>query len=141
MPLTDFVRATRQKRQMPKMWKRLLWIGGACFGILLYFCWDPAHVAVFPRCPFYMLTGLQCPGCGIQRALHSLLHLDFRAAWHYNAFFAVVLSLWSFIGMAGLLKDRFPLIFSLLHSRFFTFFCLFLCFAWWVGRNLFPSLF
>ncbi len=26
-----------------------------------------------PRCPVKMFTGLDCPGCGSQRALHSLL--------------------------------------------------------------------
>ncbi|MBC6992418.1 DUF2752 domain-containing protein [Hymenobacter sp. BT491] len=39
----------------------------------LYFRLDPARYP-FPRCPFYLLTGLYCPGCGTQRALHALLH-------------------------------------------------------------------
>ena len=39
----------------------------------LYFTFDPARYP-FPRCPFLLLTGLYCPGCGSQRALHALLH-------------------------------------------------------------------
>ncbi len=36
-------------------------------------------------CPFYTVTGLQCPGCGVTRMCLSLLRLDLRAAWRYNA--------------------------------------------------------
>ena len=32
-----------------------------------------------------MFTGLECPGCGSQRAIHSLLNGDLVAAVHYNA--------------------------------------------------------
>ncbi|RZK22967.1 MAG: DUF2752 domain-containing protein [Hymenobacter sp.] len=39
----------------------------------LYYGLDPARYP-FPRCPFYLLTGLFCPGCGSQRATHALLH-------------------------------------------------------------------
>jgi hypothetical protein len=34
---------------------------------------DPAS-GTLPRCPVHQLTGLWCPGCGSQRALHALLH-------------------------------------------------------------------
>ena len=36
-------------------------------------------------CPFHLVTGLNCPGCGVSRMLLSLLRLDFRAAFRYNA--------------------------------------------------------
>lgn len=51
---------------------------------LLYREADPASSALFPKCPFHLLTGLECPGCGSQRAIHSLLNGDMRAAVHYN---------------------------------------------------------
>lgn len=35
-------------------------------------------------CPFRFLTGISCPGCGISRALMSLLKLDFADAFHFN---------------------------------------------------------
>lgn len=39
----------------------------------------------FPKCPFRTLTGLLCPGCGSQRAIHNLLNLDIRGAFEQNA--------------------------------------------------------
>ena len=35
-------------------------------------------------CVFRLVTGLQCPGCGISRMLASLIRLDFAAAFRYN---------------------------------------------------------
>jgi hypothetical protein len=37
-----------------------------------------------PFCPFHALTGLDCPGCGSLRAIHSLLRLEFAQALAYN---------------------------------------------------------
>ncbi|MCW4451447.1 MULTISPECIES: DUF2752 domain-containing protein [Chryseobacterium group] len=30
------------------------------------------------------LSGYSCPGCGSQRAIHELLHLNFKEAFAYN---------------------------------------------------------
>lgn len=38
----------------------------------------------FPQCPFHLLTGLYCPGCGSQRALSSLFHGQFLESMQYN---------------------------------------------------------
>ncbi|MBQ8720666.1 MAG: DUF2752 domain-containing protein [Paludibacteraceae bacterium] len=49
----------------------------------VYFFVDPSK-SFMPRCPFYSLTGYLCPGCGAQRAVHSLLHLNFVQAFQFN---------------------------------------------------------
>ena len=36
------------------------------------------------ECPFHVLTGLYCPGCGNSRALHALAELRFGDALRYN---------------------------------------------------------
>lgn len=60
----------------------------ALFGILffaIYYNFNPSSEGnLFPRCPFLLITGYQCPGCGSQRAIHSLLHLDIAKAFSYN---------------------------------------------------------
>jgi len=52
---------------------------------LLYFFIDARYTNFFPRCPFFTLTGLYCPGCGSQRAVSALLHGKFLQALNYNA--------------------------------------------------------
>ncbi len=47
------------------------------------------HIAI--RCPFYEITKLYCPGCGLSRCLVSLLHLDFYQAFRYNPLLFILL--------------------------------------------------
>lgn len=46
-----------------------------------------------PKCPVKLLTGLYCPGCGSQRALHSVLHGQFSQAIMYNPFYLIAIPL------------------------------------------------
>lgn len=62
----------------------LILLGAA---IYVYYTYDPAENSWFPFCPFKALTGLECPGCGSQRAAHALLHGEIGEAFRYNALF------------------------------------------------------
>ncbi len=75
---------------------QLFWagVGGAAIlALVLLFVFDPARFSFFPRCAFHQLTGLNCPGCGGQRALHQLLHGEFVRAFQFNALFIALLPL------------------------------------------------
>jgi hypothetical protein len=52
---------------------------------------DPVTAGFFPQCPLHAMTGLNCPGCGMTRGIHSLLHGDFLSALHFNALLPFVL--------------------------------------------------
>src|SRR5829696_759469 len=45
---------------------------------------DPYRPGGHPVCPVLALTGFYCAGCGAQRAVHDLAHLDLSAAWGMN---------------------------------------------------------
>jgi len=47
--------------------------------------------ALYPRCPFNAITGLDCPGCGITRALHALASGDVVRALDHNLLFILAL--------------------------------------------------
>jgi len=54
---------------------------------VLFFALDPAKSPVFPKCIFHSTTGYYCPGCGSQRAIHDLLHLNFAGVIKSNFLF------------------------------------------------------
>lgn len=60
---------------------------------------DPAEPGWFPPCPFYLLTGRHCPGCGTLRALHQLLNGHLLMAFGLNPLAMLALP---FIGYAFL---------------------------------------
>jgi hypothetical protein len=55
------------------------------FAILIYsyFSYSAGGVRL---CLFHNITGLDCPGCGMSRAFHSIMNLKFMEALHYNIF-------------------------------------------------------
>lgn len=65
-------------------------LGGAALGVaaLTYVGLADPHRpgSLFPPCPFRMLTGWYCPGCGGLRMTHDLLHADVAAAVADNVF-------------------------------------------------------
>lgn len=71
-------------RGMPGVGLAALGLAGACALVVLALV-DPASSALFPRCPFFWATGLHCPGCGVQRALHALLQGRLAVALGHNA--------------------------------------------------------
>lgn len=53
-------------------------------GAIYLFVFEPGKSGFFPLCPFRLLTGLTCPGCGTARAMHQILHGHFEAAFALN---------------------------------------------------------
>ena len=60
-------------------------------GVYLYSQYDPEKSLFFPKCPVYTLTGYQCPGCGSQRAFHSLFHGEIVKAFMYNPLMMLIM--------------------------------------------------
>jgi hypothetical protein len=73
-------------------------------GALVFFAFDPTKVPIFPQCMFHQVTGLDCPGCGAQRALHQLLHGNLIAALRLNAMFVLSLPLAAWYGPRMILR-------------------------------------
>jgi hypothetical protein len=62
------------------------------------FVWyfDPTTAGFFPVCPLFKLTGLACPGCGLTRGFHALLHGDLMIALDYNALIPLFVLIFGF---------------------------------------------
>ena len=73
--------------QLSRTGKIAIGISVVAFIGVVYYLMNPLDCKFAPKCPFWLLTGLKCPGCGSQRALHALLHGDILQAMRYNVLF------------------------------------------------------
>ena len=74
--------------------------GALAVGALTYIGLVDPHQpgALFPACPFKLLTGWNCPACGGLRMTHDLLHGNLSAAVVDNVFLLIglpLLAVWS----------------------------------------------
>lgn len=60
-------------------------------GLGLLFVVDPSKARFLPVCVLHVTTGLHCPGCGMTRAGHALLHGNLLAALRFNALLVLAL--------------------------------------------------
>lgn len=111
-------------------------IGGAAAAVI-YGLFDPAKYAFFPKCPFRMLTGgLRCPGCGSQRAIHALLHLDIKDAFLYNPMVIISIPFLILLVTASIIKDTHPGFYKKMNSSLLVKLLLILIIFWWIFRNI-----
>ena len=77
-------------------------VGVLALGVWVLRTFDPgAAGSLFPSCLFHDLTGWYCPGCGLTRALHALVHFDLMRAFAMNALLVVCLPLLGVMALQG----------------------------------------
>ncbi len=116
--------------------------------ILFYGIGDPESGKLYPKCPFFLLTGLECPGCGSQRAVHSILNGDIAGALHYNILVVIaipyILIFFILKGMAALGRDTKTLAVTARINRFLyhgtaIYIILIIVISFWIIRNFTPA--
>lgn len=70
----------------------------AAAGLLYYVIHNLTGFAI--HCPIHLVTGLDCPGCGVTRMLFAMLELDFKSALDYNAAIFVSLPVLALLGVS-----------------------------------------
>ena len=122
--------------------RRKWWITGAVAVIVIaciaiYSTFDPSTVRFFPRCTFLTLTGLKCPGCGTQRAIHALLHGNFLEAVRFNAMMVASVPLLALYGYAEIVRKSKPRFYNKVNSTPIILTIFVLVVLWWILRNVF----
>lgn len=100
-----------------------------------YYAVDPSS-GLMPRCAFKHITSYDCPGCGVQRALHALLHGDIATAWHYNAFIFFAIPVAIFYSIAEILRHRYPRLHNNINRPVVLIIITLAIIIWWIGRNI-----
>lgn len=117
--------------------KSLLLIAFIAIAAGIYFLFDPSNSVWFPKCAFHMLTGLECPTCGSQRAVHAALHGNIMEALRINTFILIAIPYGLGLIVICLIRNRFTerLRSKLLHPTTVYIYCIIFV-GWWIIRNL-----
>ncbi len=108
----------------------------AAVGVLIFYRLADISAAWMPKCPLHHLTGLRCPGCGTQRALHALLNGDPAAAWHHNAAMICSIPLILILATASLARKKHPAFYLKANSSLTAIIAGTLLILWGILRNL-----
>ena len=104
---------------------------------LLYFTLNPSESVFFPKCPLYATTGIYCPGCGSQRAMHSFLHLNLKEVISYNVLFLLgVLILVYHVSVEGINLLLGKKIYNILYHPKTSMLLLVIVIIYWIIRNI-----
>ena len=121
---------------MPRKTVYIIGIAVLLLLLIVYGVFDPSETAIFPKCPFFLLTGLKCPGCGSQRAIHQLLTLHLGEAFRYNAFMVLAIPLIIFLLAAEVFRERWPRLAVLGAGPALSWIIVAAVLLWWLLRNL-----
>ncbi len=104
--------------------------------VAIYGTFDPA-AHPFPPCPFRTLTGLMCPGCGAQRAIHQVLNGHPAQAMQLHP---LILPGIVYITAGLVLPVLRPSLYARLRPVFFgsraAWIALAVIMTFWIGRNI-----
>lgn len=73
-----------QRQRMQRLRKIVIGMSVCLLLCMLYALWLSLGGPGIP-CIFHVLTGLDCPSCGVTHMCMALLHFDIAAAWRANA--------------------------------------------------------
>lgn len=120
--------------------KRKIIIGLLAIAIVLglLYCFNPTETVYAPKCIFHSITGLSCPGCGIQRFLHAFMHGHFMEAIHYNYILIILIPYLILFGiekflLTGDTKKRWK---NVIEGRVMAIAMIIIAPSWFVIRNI-----
>jgi hypothetical protein len=120
---------------------RILWVGVPvvliALAAVMLRVFNPATVWFFPPCPFRLLTGYLCPGCGTLRALHQLLNGHLAAAFRLNPLMLLLLPCVGYSAASSALEIAFGRTLPQVFLRpVYIWMLLAIIVLFWIGRNI-----
>jgi len=114
-----------------------VFLGGQAAALALFGYLIPHDSPFFPRCVFYALTGLYCPGCGTGRGILRMLRGDVLGGFRQNWLLLIGLPILALADVNAVLAlfGRRPLVdFDRIKGLAFALFIAIL--AYWALRNV-----
>lgn len=111
--------------------------------IIIYQRFNPSDSNLFPKCPFRIVTGYECAGCGSQRAIHYLLNLNVGAAFRENPLLVTSIPYIITGFIFDIWQNKQSPTYILWRKRLFgltaIYLVLFIVITFWILRNIFPD--
>lgn len=101
--MSELTRPLSQTSEATKRILSLAAVGAGLTGMFLVRHFNPTQQSFFPKCPFNLITGFHCPGCGLTRGFHQLLNGDIMGALDYNILILFWAPFLSYVGISLLL--------------------------------------
>ncbi len=105
--------------------------------VLFYLFYNPSEYSIFPKCPFYSITGLYCPGCGSQRAVHQILNGHIISGLSHNVLIILLVLVLTYdamvIAINKMLKRHYK---NILYKATTTYAVLIIVILFWIFRNI-----
>ena len=117
-------------------------IGMVVLITIVYKYYFASYSTYFPKCPFKVLTGLQCPGCGTQRAIHHILNLNISRAFKENVLLVVSIPYLLLAFLLTLFKNPNKKLMDwkkILYGKKTIYIILLIIFSFWILRNIYPE--
>lgn len=115
----------------------IIFILGILLVVFVYFKYNPAIQNGFPQCLFFRVTGWQCPSCGSQRAVHCLLHGEWKQAFMYNPFLFVTVPYLIGLIYSSCADNKIAKVMrSVFLNGIIVKLFVFMFFLWWIIRNM-----
>ena len=116
----------------------ILGIAATAFVLTLLYLFNPVETAYSPKCIFHVMTGLNCPGCGMQRFLHAFMHGNFLEAIQYNYILIFLIPYLLFFGterflLSGERQERWK---TIIEGRAMTIILMIIVPSWFIIRNV-----
>lgn len=129
---------------MTEIWRRYKYGIITAFivvGCVVYYYVDPGSYVFMPKCPVKLLTTLDCPGCGFQRALHATLHGHIVDAVNYNLFLLIAIPVTAIWCLNGLFIEhtlnQYKRTLLIRLNQGIIYFYIISYFVWFVVRNMY----
>lgn len=109
-----------------------------CIGIVFLYFNTPGKSNLLPRCVFYSLTKLYCPGCGSTRVVYSLIHGDIFTALRCNILTVLFIPLlaYSFIAFCVNTYSQRQVLKQIIYNPLAAKIIVIAVIAFWILRNI-----